>query len=56
MLYEIPYIQRTDKSDPSTEVKSCKHCLAWQQTGRQCTIQTHLECDCPKCQGLCNHD
>ncbi len=31
----------------------CRHCRAYRGAGRVCTAYTHLECDCPKCQGFC---
>ena len=33
----------------------CKHCDTYFNTrGRLCTAASYLECDCPKCQGLCS--
>lgn len=40
-----PYNQGPDK---------CPVCEEYfDDLGRTCTATTHLECDCPKCQGLC---
>jgi hypothetical protein len=31
----------------------CRHCETFKQLGFKCSMATHLECDCPICQGLC---
>lgn len=31
----------------------CEACQTWAATGRPCTVSSHGECDCPKCQGMC---
>jgi hypothetical protein len=38
------------------KVSLCKHCVRWTLTGRPCTLASHGECDCPKCQGMCECD
>lgn len=37
----------------ATEVVKCRDCIRWDLTKRYCTNAIHGECDCPKCQGLC---
>lgn len=32
--------------------RQCRHCAKFATVGR-CSAATHLECDCPKCQGFC---
>lgn len=50
--------ERITEGDGSCEEEreetECTACRAWAKTGRPCTAESHGECDCPKCQGLCN--
>jgi hypothetical protein len=36
----------------------CQNCKDWDALERPCTLASHGECDCPKCQGTCDctHD
>ena len=31
----------------------CEYCTKWADMGLWCLMGTHGECDCPKCQSLC---
>jgi hypothetical protein len=31
----------------------CETCQEWHKTGRHCDLRAMWECDCPKCQGMC---
>lgn len=43
------------KYNKDSMTKTCKHCTKYFKTrGRLCTAASYLECDCPKCQGLCS--
>jgi hypothetical protein len=36
------------------EKSYCRYCFYFfRALGRDCTKEVYLECDCPKCQGLC---
>lgn len=35
-------------------MSQCKHCKKFfNELGYRCAAETHGECDCPKCQGMC---
>jgi hypothetical protein len=34
----------------------CPNCREWDELERPCTAESHGECDCPKCTGICNCD
>lgn len=43
------------KYNKDSMTKTCTHCTKYFVTrGRLCTDASYLECDCPKCQGLCS--
>jgi hypothetical protein len=42
------------KIEDAVKVVKCKSCVRWAMTKRPCTLSSHGECDCPKCQGLCD--
>lgn len=43
----------TGTSSVTAPIVKCEDCAIWEQTGRPCTVSSHGECDCPKCQGMC---
>jgi DNA (cytosine-5)-methyltransferase 1 len=45
--------KKGDKGQHKPFSQPCRHCRAFTEIGRQCTAFIFGECDCPKCQGLC---
>ena len=39
--------------DEAVGANKCKHCEKFAELGFECSVYTHGECDCPKCQGFC---
>jgi hypothetical protein len=48
-----PKAPRKPRAKKVVETGPCEHCRVWAATGRPCTVASHGECDCPKCQGMC---